>query len=111
MVAVISVMLILFWLSLTWPVTLRIQEYMFSVCTLLPDSKETKPGSSNQEASTSAGKNTRIVLVTCCTWKCVLTAISCGVDISEILGSHLLQQMSSQKLIQGLVSHENEFEL
>ena len=29
---------------------------MFSGCTVLPDSKETKLGSSNQEASQSAGK-------------------------------------------------------
>ena len=38
------------------------------------------------------------------------TAISGGVDISEVPGCHMLWQMSSQwgsqKLIQGLVSHE-----
>ena len=34
-------------------------------CTVPPDSKETKPGSSSQEASPSAGKNTEIVLVPC----------------------------------------------
>ena len=61
-----------------------------------PDSKETELESSNQEASPSAGKNTGIVLVPCCTWKCVPTAISDGVDISEVPGCHLLQQMSSQ---------------
>ena len=33
--------------------------------TVLPDSKETELGSSNQEASPSAGKNTRVVLVPC----------------------------------------------
>ena len=38
---------------------------MFSGCTVLPDSKETKLGSSDQEASPSAGKNTRVVLVSC----------------------------------------------
>ena len=38
---------------------------MFSGCTLPPDSKETKLGSSDQEASPSAGKNTRVVLVPC----------------------------------------------
>ena len=54
-----------------------------SSCTVLPDSKETKLGSSNQEASPSAGKNTGIHLVPCCTWKCVPTAISNGVDVSE----------------------------
>ena len=62
----------------------------------------------NQEVFLSAGKNTEIVLVPCPTWKCVSTAISGGIDISEVLGCHLLQQMSSQwgsqKLIHGLVS-------
>ena len=46
----------------------------------------------------------------CCAWQCLPTAISGGVDISEISGCHLLRQMSSQwgsqKLLQGLVSHE-----
>ena len=41
---------------------------------------------------------------------CIPTAISSGVDISEVLGCHLLQQMSfqwaSRKLLQGFVSHE-----
>ena len=69
---------------------------MFSGCTVLSDSKETELGSSDQEASPSAGKNTGIVLVPCCTWKCVPTAISGGVDISKVPGCHLLQQMSSQ---------------
>ena len=66
--------------------------------------------SSNQEASPSADKNTRVILVPCCAWKCVPAAISSGVDISEVPECHLLQQMSSQrgsqKLLQGLVSHE-----
>ena len=63
---------------------------MFSGCTVLPDSKETKLGSSNQEASPSAGENTGIVLVPCHAWKCVPTAISDGVDISEVRGCYLL---------------------
>ena len=63
---------------------------MFFGCTVPPDSKETELGSSDQEASPSAGKNTRMVLVPCCAWKCVPTAISGGVDISEIPGCHLL---------------------
>ena len=54
------------------------------------DNKETEHGSSNQEASPSAGKDTGIVLVPCCAWKCVPTAISGGVDISEVPGCHLL---------------------
>ena len=33
---------------------------MFSGCTVLPDSKETELGSSDQEASPSAGKNTAL---------------------------------------------------
>ena len=62
----------------------------------MPDSKETELRSSNQEASPSASKNTRVVLGPCRAWKCVPTAISGGVDISEIPGCHLLRQMSSQ---------------
>ena len=69
---------------------------MFSGCTVPPDSKETKLGSSNQEAFPSAGKNIRIVLVPCRAWKCVPTPISGGVDISEVPGCHLLRQISSQ---------------
>ena len=56
-------MLILFWLSQTWPVTLRIQKSVFSDCTVLRDNKETKLRSSNQEASPSGGENTGVVLV------------------------------------------------
>ena len=77
---------------------------------VLPDIKETKLASSNQEPSPSEGKNTGIVLVPCHTWKCAPTAISSGVDISEVPGCHLLLQRSSQwgswKLLQGLVPHE-----
>ena len=69
---------------------------MFSSCTVLPDSKKTELGSSDREASPSAGKNTGIVLVPCLAWKCVPTAISGGADIFEVPGCHLLRQMSSQ---------------
>ena len=69
---------------------------MFFGCTVLCDSKETEIGSSNQEASPSVVKNTRIVLVLCYAWNFVPTAISGGVDISEVPGCHLFQQMSSQ---------------
>ena len=83
---------------------------MLSCCTVLPDSKETECGVSNQEASPSIGKNTGIVLVPFCSWKCVTTAVSGGVDISKVPGCHLLWQMNSQwrsqKLLQGLVSCE-----
>ena len=61
---------------------------------MLPDSKETELETCNQEVSPSAGKNSR-VLVPCCTWECVPTAISGGMDISKVPGFHLLQQMSS----------------
>ena len=80
---------------MTLPVTLRIQEYALSGCTVPPDSRETEIGSSDQEASPSAGKNSGVVLVACREWKCVPTAISVGVDISEVPG-YLLRQMSSQ---------------
>ena len=63
---------------------------MFSGCIVLPDSKKTKLQSSNQEASPSAGKNSAIILVSCCAWKCVPTVISSGVDISEVPRCHLL---------------------
>ena len=59
---------------------------MFCGCNVQPDSKETKLGSNDQEASPSASKNTGIVLVPFHAWKCVPTAISGGVDISEIPG-------------------------
>ena len=50
-----------------------------------PDSNETELGNSNQGASPSAGKNTRVLLAPCCTWKCAPTAISSGVkDIAEV---------------------------
>ena len=63
---------------------------MFRGCTAPPDSKETKLESSNQEASQTAGKNTGIFLVSCCSWKCTPTAIFGGMDISEVLGCYLL---------------------
>ena len=68
---------------------------MFSGCNV-SDSKETELGSSTKEASTSAGKNTGIVLVPYRAWKCVPTAISGGVDIYEVPGCRLLRQTSSQ---------------
>ena len=60
---------------------------------MLPDSKETELGSSDQEASPSAGKNTRVVLVPFSHMKVIPPAISGGVDIL-------------QKLFQELVSYE-----
>ena len=55
------------------------QKQVFSGYTLVPDSKETELGSSDEEASPLAGKNTGIVFVPCHSWKCVPTAISGGV--------------------------------
>ena len=63
---------------------------MFSGCTGWPDSKESQLGSSKQEASSSAGKKARVVLVSCHEWKCVPRAISGVVDVSEVPGFHLL---------------------
>ena len=68
---------------------------MFSGCTVLPDSKETKLRSSNQEASPLGGKNTEVVLVPYHPWKSFPTAIIGGTDISEVPGCHLLQKMST----------------
>ena len=83
---------------------------MFSGCTVSPDSKETKLGSNAQGSSPWAGKNTEVVLVPCCTWKCVLKGISGDVDISDAPAGHFLRQMSShwgsQKILQGLMFHE-----
>ena len=60
---------------------------MLSGWTVPADSKDTKLGSSNEEASPSAGKNTRVVLVPCL---CIPTAISGGVDIYEVSVCHWL---------------------
>ena len=60
----------------------------------------------------STGKNTEIVLVPCPIWKCIFTAISGGINISEIPGCHFLLQISTQwgskKLVQGLVPELKE---
>ena len=61
-----------------------------------PNSKESKLGSNDREASPSAGKNTVMVLLPCRAWKCLPTAVSGGVDVSEVPGRHSLLQMSSQ---------------
>ena len=62
-------------------------------CSVLPDSKETELRSSDQDAQ-----------------KCVTTAISGSVDISEVPECHMICQMScqcgSQKLIKVLMFHE-----
>ena len=58
---------------------------MFSDCTVPSNSKEIELESSEKEVSASAGENNEVVLVPCGTWKCVSTAISGGVEVSEVL--------------------------
>ena len=62
---------------------------MFSGCTVLPDSKKTKLGSSDQETSPSAGKNTESFSVMSHIEVCHYS-YSSGVDIPEVPGCHLL---------------------
>ena len=88
-------MLISYWLSQTQPVALRIHELVLFGSILLPDSKETELGSSNQKAATSS-KNFRLVIVACRTWKFFSTAISGDVDISEVSGCYLWRYVSSK---------------
>ena len=64
---------------------------MLSRCALPLNSKDTKLGSSHYKASP---ENTGIVLVPFRALKCVLTAISGGVDIFDVPGCHLLRHMS-----------------
>ena len=86
---------------------------MFTGCTALPDSKATEFGSSNQEASPSAGKNTGVILVSCCTYKSDPTGISSGMDISKVPECHLLRQVSYQQGSQNKLvlseGHKNYF--
>ena len=65
------------------------QEWILSGYTMPPDNKETKHGSSDQEVSPSAAKNTGVVLLPCRTWKCIPTAISGDMNIPEVPGSNL----------------------
>ena len=74
---------------------------VFSGCTVPPDSKETKLGNWGQEDSPSVGTSTRVVLVSCCTWKCVPTTISSSVNISKVPGCHFLSFVMS--------THKNYF--
>ena len=73
---------------------------MFFGGTVLPENEETKLGSSNQDASPSASKNVGIVLVPYYAWKSAPTTISSNVDIPWV------SIVTTQKLLQGLVSHE-----
>ena len=77
---------------------------MLSSCTVLLVSKETKPGNSNQLASSSAGINTGIVTVPCHAWKCIPTAISSVVNISKFLGFYTTDDSVRVTKIQGSMS-------
>ena len=67
---------------------------MFSGCPMPPDTKEKKLGSDDQEHPPSASKNTGFSFSAA--HESVPTAISGSVDIPDVPGCHLLQQMSSQ---------------
>ena len=80
---------------------------MFSCYAVPRDDKETELGSGDHEASPTAGKYTRIVLVPCCAWKYVPAVISSDADISKVPGCHFfMTDFFSQTLPKGLVSHE-----
>ena len=53
-----------------------------------PDSKETEPVSSSEEAFLSTCENTGIVLEPCCTKICDPTPIFSGVDILDVPGCY-----------------------
>ena len=55
-------MLNLFWVSQTWLVPVRIQEWLFSGCALSRDGKEIGLWSSDWEAPTPTGKNIAVIL-------------------------------------------------
>ena len=55
---------------------MKIKEWMFLVCTVLPKRKDTELGSRDQKASPSEAKDARVVSVPCRAWKCIPTAIS-----------------------------------
>ena len=69
---------------------------MFSGCTVPSHCKETIIGSKDHKASPSACKNTGLVLVLFCAWKCAPKAISGGVDISELPGCHYDRSVLSE---------------
>ena len=92
-------MLVLFWLS---DLTCHLEDTGIGVF-WLHGARRPNLGSSDQEVSPLAGKNTGIVLKPCRAWKLVPTAISGGVDISEVPGCHLLGQMSFQQGSQKLL--------
>ena len=62
-----------------------------------PGSKEMELGITDQEASPSVGKNAGLVVLPCLYMEvCPCSYSPGGVDLSEVLGHHFLQQTSSQ---------------
>ena len=61
-----------------------------------PDSKEMELGSSDQEASPSAGKNTGVVVAPCSHMEVFPFSYFWCCGYFEVPGCHLLRQMSSQ---------------
>ena len=96
---------------------------MLSGCIVPPDSKKTELRSGNQEASSSAGKNTRIVLVPCRAWKSRMEVAHGSVSLHLFLVmwiflrslgdicNEMSSQLRSSKFLQVLVSHKLAAEL
>ena len=86
-IAVVIAYVYIFWLSQTWPVTLKILEKVSSDCSVLTDRKKTILGI-----------------------KCVATVISGGVDITDVPGLHFLRRIHFHwelaKLVQRFVFPE-----
>ena len=64
-------------------------------CTVTPDSEEIKLKSSNPGASASDGTIPGVLSGSCSARTCSYAAISGGVAIFKVPGSHLLRRMSS----------------
>ena len=77
--------------------------------TLPLDNKETKLGNSDQEAPPSANKNSGVVLVPCCAWKCVPKAIALGLLLAIFLFSGTLVVICYSKWVFS-ETHKNYFE-
>ena len=83
-------MLILLWLSQIWPVTLKIQKYVFSGCTVPPNNNETKLESSYQKLLHQL-------------FPVVWTFLR---SLGVICYDRWVLSEGHKKLLQGLVSHE-----
>ena len=96
MVAVISVDAYPFLAFSDLTYHLKIQELVLSGYIVPPDSKETELGGSDQEASPSAGKNTRVILVPRSYMEVRPYSYFRWCGYFEVPGCHLLRQTSSQ---------------